>query len=154
MARVRATPTDCKRTVSGSVSLSCSECFSPFPRGTGPLSVSQEYLALPDGPGKFTQDCSCPVLLRITARGINHYVYRTITSFGLPFQYSSTYDIQPLSGSPSTPIMPKHYWFRLFPVRSPLLRESLLLSFPPVTEMFQFSGFASPAYGGRRSAFS
>ena len=35
------------------------------------------------------------------------------------------------------------YWFGLFPVRSPLLRESLLFSFPPGTKMFQFSGFAS-----------
>ena len=33
--------------------------------------------------------------------------------------------------------------FRLFPVRSPLLRESLLFSFPPGNEMFQFPGFAS-----------
>ena len=31
-------------------------------------------------------------------------------------------------------------------VRSPLLAESLLISFPPGTEMFQFPGFASPAY--------
>jgi len=31
-------------------------------------------------------------------------------------------------------------------VRSPLLTESLLMSFPPVTEMFQFTGFASPPY--------
>ena len=30
--------------------------------------------------------------------------------------------------------------FRLFPFRSPLLRESRLLSFPPGTEMFQFPG--------------
>src|SRR5204863_5815501 len=30
----------------------------------------------------------------------------------------------------------------LFPFRSPLLRESRLISVPPVTEMFQFSGFA------------
>ncbi len=29
-------------------------------------------------------------------------------------------------------------WFRLFPFRSPLLRESLLLSFPLGTEMFHF----------------
>ena len=35
----------------------------------------------------------------------------------------------------------------LFRVRSPLLAESLLMSFPPGTEMFQFPGFASPAYG-------
>ena len=34
----------------------------------------------------------------------------------------------------------------LFHVRSPLLAESLLMSFPPGTEMFQFPGFASPAY--------
>ena len=31
--------------------------------------------------------------------------------------------------------------FRLFPVRSPLLGESLLISFPPGTEMVQFPGF-------------
>ena len=51
--------------VSGAVSLSSSEFFSPFPHGTGPLSVSREYLALPDGPGGFAQDSSCPALLRI-----------------------------------------------------------------------------------------
>ena len=34
----------------------------------------------------------------------------------------------------------------LFPVRSPLLGESRLISFPPVTEMFQFTGFALYAY--------
>ena len=32
-------------------------------------------------------------------------------------------------------------------VRSPLLAESRLMSFPPATEMFQFAGFASHAYG-------
>jgi hypothetical protein len=31
--------------------------------------------------------------------------------------------------------------FRLLPVRSPLLGESLLMSFPPGTEMVQFPGF-------------
>ena len=34
----------------------------------------------------------------------------------------------------------------LFPVRSPLLRESRLISIPPVTEMFQFTGFAPYTY--------
>ena len=33
-------------------------------------------------------------------------------------------------------------WFRLFPVRSPLLRESRLISFPSVTEMFHFTELA------------
>jgi hypothetical protein len=35
--------------------------------------------------------------------------------------------------------------FGLFPFRSPLLRESLLLSFPQGTEMFQFPRFPPPA---------
>ncbi len=34
----------------------------------------------------------------------------------------------------------------LFRVRSPLLTESQLMSFPPGTEMFQFPGFASSPY--------
>ena len=34
----------------------------------------------------------------------------------------------------------------LFRVRSPLLTESRLISFPPGTKMFQFSGFASVTY--------
>ncbi len=60
-----ATPTACKRTVSGSISLFCSKYFSPFPHGTCSLSVSQEYLALPDGAGRFPQDFSGPAVLRI-----------------------------------------------------------------------------------------
>ena len=36
--------------------------------------------------------------------------------------------------------------FGLFPFRSPLLRKSRFLSFPPGTEMFQFPGLASHAY--------
>src|SRR5438309_7001950 len=59
------TPTACRRTVSGTISLPCSGCFSPFPYGTGSLSVSEEYLALPDGAGSFMQDSSGPALLRI-----------------------------------------------------------------------------------------
>lgn len=31
-------------------------------------------------------------------------------------------------------------WFRLYPFRSPLLRASLSISLPPVTEMFHFTG--------------
>ena len=34
-------------------------------------------------------------------------------------------------------------WFGLFPFRSPLLRKSIFLSFPPVTKMFQFTGLLS-----------
>ena len=38
------------------------------------------------------------------------------------------------------------YTTGLFRFRSPLLAESLLMSFPPGTEMFQFPGFASAHY--------
>ena len=58
-------PTACKRMVSGSISLPYSGFFSPFPHGTSSLSVSQEYLALADGPAGFVQGFPCPVLLRI-----------------------------------------------------------------------------------------
>ena len=58
-------PTACRRTVSGTISLPYSGYFSPFPYGTGSLSVSEEYLALPDGAGRFRQDFSGPALLRI-----------------------------------------------------------------------------------------
>jgi hypothetical protein len=37
--------------------------FSPFPHGTGSLSVGYEYLALEDGPPMFRQGFSCPALL-------------------------------------------------------------------------------------------
>jgi hypothetical protein len=65
------TPTACRRTVSGTISLPCSGCFSPFPYGTGSLSVSEEYLALPDGAGNFRQDFSGPALLRILLVPLN-----------------------------------------------------------------------------------
>ena len=61
----RRTPTACRRTVSGTISLPCLGYFSPFPYGTGSLSVFEEYLALPDGAGRFRQDFSGPALLRI-----------------------------------------------------------------------------------------
>ena len=44
--------------------------------------------------------------------------------------------------SPTTPSVPKHRWFGLFPVRSPLLGESFLFSLPAGTKMFQFPAFA------------
>ena len=66
-------PTACRHTVSGTISLPYSGYFSPFPYGTGSLSVSEEYLALPDGAGRFTQDFSGPALLRILL--VQNHVY-------------------------------------------------------------------------------
>ena len=61
--RLLHAPTACTHTVSGSISLPSPGFFSPFPHGTGSLSVGREYLALEDGPPMFRQDCTCPALL-------------------------------------------------------------------------------------------
>ena len=58
-------PTVCKYTVSGTFSLPYAGCFSPFPHGTGTLSVIWEYLALADGAARFRQGFTGPALLRI-----------------------------------------------------------------------------------------
>ena len=57
-------PTACRHTVSGTISLPSSGCFSPFPHGTGSLSVAEEYLGLEGGPPMFRQDFTCPALLK------------------------------------------------------------------------------------------
>src|SRR6516225_2348477 len=44
-------------------------------------------------------------------------------------------------------------WFGLVRVRSPLLTESLSLSLPPGTEMFQFPGLAACTYGFSACSF-
>ena len=73
--RIRA-PTACTHTGSGSISLPSPGFFSPFPHGTGSLSVGREYLALEDGPPMFSQDNTCPDLLIVTHN-------KTISSTGL-----------------------------------------------------------------------
>jgi hypothetical protein len=73
----------------------------------------------------FRQDCTCPALLEDDP---SHYPYGAVTHYGALFQ---------------TLPVPKIEATGLVRVRSPLLAESRLMSFPPVTEMFQFTGFAS-----------
>ena len=77
------------------------------------------------GPPIFRQDCTCPALLKDTGPG---FPYGAVTRSGPPFQ---------------TVLVPKTEATGLVRVRSPLLAESRLMSFPPATEMFQFAGFAS-----------
>ena len=48
------------------------------------------YLALRDGPRRFTQDFSCPGLLGIPIHIYTHVDYGTFTPFGLPFQTGSS----------------------------------------------------------------
>jgi hypothetical protein len=85
-------------------------------------------------------------------------VYRTLTFCGGPFLNPSTthqlgnsvLGLVPQLSVPTTPTWQRHQAltprrFRLFPFRSPLLGESLLLSSPQGTEMFQFPWFPLPA---------
>ena len=72
-------PTDCRRPVSGTVSLPSSGCFSPFPHGTGSLSVSKEYLAFEGGPPIFRQDFTCPALLNTSDQS---FLYGAVTRYG------------------------------------------------------------------------
>ena len=132
--------------VSGTISLFCSKCFSPFPHGTGSLSVSREYLALPDGPGGFTQDSSCPALLRIPLRFASLRV-RNFHALWLDFPEHSPRDascdgavLQPPAcrdrkGLGCSPFA-RHYW-----------GNHCLFSFPAGTKMFQFPALASNMVG-------
>ena len=105
--------------------------FSPFPHGTGSLSVDYEYLALEDGPPIFRQDFTCPALL------VADLVPPT------SFRVRGCHPLRPPFPERSTTTSAKDG--RLVRVRSPLLAESRLISVPPATEMFQFTGLAPSA---------
>src|SRR6201982_2267501 len=61
-------------------------CFSPFPHGTGPLSVTKEYLGLGGGPPGFTRDFSGPVLLGIPPGSRLSFAYGGVTLCADAFQ--------------------------------------------------------------------
>jgi len=93
--------------------------FSPFPHGTGSLSVDHEYLALEDGPPIFRQDVTCPALL--VSRLVPHS----------PLQLRGCHPLRPAFPDRSPEVNAKSR--RLLPFRSPLLWESRLISVPPAT---------------------
>ena len=135
-------PTACRRMGSGTISLPSSGCFSPFPHGTRSLSVSREYLALPDGPGRFAQDYSCPALLRIPL-GPARIRIQDCHLLRCSFPDASTLLAVTTAWSYYPEHASLHERFGLLPGRSPLLGESLLFSSPGGTKMFQFPPFAS-----------
>src|SRR5665811_1654871 len=152
-------PTACKLMVSGTISLPSPGCFSPFPHGTSPLSVVRKCLALRGGPRGFTRDFTGPVLLGNTFWRLDRFRLRGCYLLWLRFpsdsptckfcnsMTASTYRLK----GPTTPAWQRRRLltpcrFRLHPFRSPLLRASLLLSFPRGTEMFQFPRFPPVSY--------
>ena len=151
--------TACKPTVSGTISLPS--------RGTFHLSLTvlvhyrspSVYLALRGGPRRFTPAFPVPALLGNTDRRL--IAFRVRGSYPLRRGRSRTASpthqlcnsvkglvprpIRSHDPAPATPPGLTPARFRLFPFRSPLLRESRLLSFPRGTEMFQFPRFPLPA---------
>ena len=61
-------------------------CFSPFPHGTGSLSVTREYLGLGGGPPGFTRNFSGSVLLGIPLESRLSFAYGGITLCADAFQ--------------------------------------------------------------------
>ena len=147
--RSQGPPTACRHGVSGSVSSPDRGSSHRSVALLGSLSVVIECLALRDGPRRFRPGFTCPTLLG----------YRRGERFSWPTGLSPA--VVPFSKG-LRPGLIHPPWFRprnprrcparfgLVPVRSPLLRESRLIFFPPGTEMFQFPG--SPrAFRARRS---
>ncbi len=106
-------PTACRRTVSSSISLRSPRFFSPFPHGTSSLSVVGEYLALPDGPGRFPRDFSCPAVLGKPTKGLAgfhlqgcHLLWPTVPGRSISHQLCNPLNpLQRIRVVPTTPHM-------------------------------------------------
>ena len=71
------------------------------------------------------------------------FAYGAFTLCGHSFQSARLRLVSDFAGGPTTPVIAlPQCRFGLLRFRSPLLSQSLLFSFPPGTEMFQFPGFA------------
>ena len=121
-------PTDCRHSVSGSISHPSSGVFSPFPYGTTSLSVTWEYLGLESGLPIFKQDVTCPVLLKNPKKTVPIRGYHPLW---LDFPVYSGCSFKATG---------------LVPVRSPLLRESLRFPFLRVMRCFSSRVCLLPLY--------
>jgi hypothetical protein len=116
--------------------------FSPFPRGTGSLSVTQEYLALRDGSRGFTRGIYRATRDSASIRSLS----TTRLSLSLvqdSFASSSVCDSMSLSHNPKVLAL----WFRLFPLRSPLLGESIFFLFLQLLRCFSLLRSLVLVYG-------
>ena len=148
--------TDCKLTVLGSISLSFSLFFSPFHHCTRSLSVTDQYLALPDGPGGFRQGFSCPALLGILTSVYLISIKRLSRSMAqLPscIHLLNIFVTESIScnlfrkslNPPNTTLTGYHVLkVQALPVSLAATPGIIrLFSLRPVTKMFQFTGFPS-----------
>jgi hypothetical protein len=81
--------------------------FSPFPHGTGALSVMDEYVALEGGPPRFRRDSSCPAVLRYPDHPlVIGFAYGALTLSGGSFQIASATDSMQTGHAPPGPYNP------------------------------------------------
>ena len=99
-----------------------------FPSRYYTLSVTWSYLAFGDGPPFFRQDSSCPDVLRLRL-AIACFRLRGCYPLRRLFPKPSP-NFSSLSAVPK-PFIYFYIKFGLFRFRSPLLSESIFLSFPP-----------------------
>ena len=124
-----------------------SGCFSPFPHGTGSLSVAGECSALEGGPPGFGPDSSCPALLgkedaesgALRLRG-SHPLRPAFPGRSAARRISdSARGLEPPDASPRNTDKPApqgcdgHVGLGVARFRSPLLAGSRLISLPPGT---------------------
>ena len=88
-SHIRSALTACKRTVSGTISLPSRGTFHHSLTVLSAIGHTK-YLGLPGGPGRFTTDFTCPLLLGNT-NTITHqaFRYRTLTFSGNRFHGTS-----------------------------------------------------------------
>ena len=142
-------------------------CFSPFPHGTGTLSVRQVCLDLPHGRGRFTRDSTRPALLGTHDRKTASFQVRgwhplrpglQACSPGKPF-----YDSRPVRRNRDTRSLnttnatPDGYHAPMVWSDPLSLATTHGVSLPAGTEMFHFPAYppqkpAVPAHDGRRVA--
>ena len=117
------------------------KCFSSFPHGTCSLSVSRQYLAL-DG---YHHPLHAPFPRNATRR-LSKLWRRLDSHTGLSPSgtcISIKLAVQRRRSPNKTTIPPPEgigLSIKLLPLHSPLLRQSLLVSFPPLNNMLKFSG--------------
>ena len=119
--------TDCKHTVSGSISLPS--------RGSFHLSLTvlcaighQVVFSLGRWASRLPTRFLVPRGTLDSSLVFSLFAYRTFTSYGGAFQLSLAKG--PIYYAGPKPQFGYPNWFGLFPVRSPLLRESMFLSTP------------------------
>ena len=115
--------------------------FSSFPHGTCLLSVSGQYLALEENYLPFSAPRPKYATLRSHPGCDNSPRERGSHPLWRFFPKKLTQELS--LGETLKTTIPKQvldFHFELFPVQSPLLRESYSFSFPPLTYMLKFSG--------------